>query len=777
MRRTKLLLPLTAGVSLFAFMCDAQAQEQIAAADAAPDAGSLRHVTGEDEQNDVILVTTRRREEALHTAPVAVTVFSAEEIENARITSVENIALFTPGFTFAPLFGGSASTPVIRGQSTTIGEPNVGFFIDGVYQSSRAIMDSLLGDSIARVEVAKGPQNALYGRNTFAGAINFVTKDPTNDFESALELTGGNYGHFDGKGHVSGPIVKDTLYFRFGGRFFRRDGYFTNELTGGDLDNRQTSVITGALTATPTSNFTAKLRVGYEDTNDGDAPLRFIANNIAPANPAAPAPLPNALQLFRGEVPNATTGFAVTPGFTDRENLTTSLSMDLDLGGGYTLSSITGYNDLNVESAIDNDYEARNIRFTSSRNALDEESQELRLTSPGDRRFRWMLAGYYYHLNSDTNTRDLFVGGAAGLAAALSRTPLAGLLPPGIINDTNETTRDFAVFGQAQYDLTQRLGLSFDWRWASERKTANAVDTNALTGAPATFDDAATFNSFTPRVTLSYEANDALFLYATAAKAEKSGGFNVVTLSGAILDSERTYEPETSWNYELGAKTTLADGRVQLNLAGYYTDWNNQIVRAVGATFAVLNANAAGTTVKGVEAELTANLAPGLDFNAGFAYTDSKYDQYTFGILAGLGVNPALDGVRLQYVSKYTANSTLQYARPLTSRFDLVTRADIFYQSSQSIIQTADAFVGGATLLNLRMGLDDGRYSFFVWVENLTNEKSAVTGGFLPNQASRFDTAASLATPGATPIGFTAFQALVTSRDPRIWGVTARFKF
>ncbi|MEZ5981000.1 MAG: TonB-dependent receptor [Parvularculaceae bacterium] len=760
MNRVKRIALLLAGVSSLPALYAAPALAQEAAAD--------------ERYRDEIVVTTRKREESLQTVPVAVTAFSAEQIESARITSVEDIALLTPGLTFAPIFGGSAATPVIRGQSTTIGEPNVGFFIDGVYQSSRSIMDSLLGDSIERVEVAKGPQSALYGRNTFAGAINFITKEPSNEFEGMLELTGGKSGHFDGRGSVSGPIIDDKLFFRIGGRFFRRDGYFTNELTGGDLDDRQTLVLSGALTATPTPAFKATLRVGFEDTNDGDDPLRFIPNNAAPANPT-PAPLPPALQLFVGEVPNAQTGFAVTPGFNDRENLATSLSMDWDVGGDYTLTSITGFNDLNFESAFDNDYEARSIRFLSQRTAQEEFSQEIRITSPGNQRFRWMLGGYYYYLKIDTNTNDLFVDGALALSTALAGSPLGGLLPPGIINDTNETTENFAVFGQLQYDVTDRLGFTFDGRWSTEDKSAFAVDTNPLTGAEAIFDDEATFDAFTPRLTLDYKATDDIFLYMSAARAVKSGGFNVVTTAGAILPDERTYDQERSWNYEVGAKTTLLDGRAHFNIAGFYTDWNDQIVRALGATFAVLNANAGTTTAKGVEVELDANLAEGLDFRGGFAFTDSEYDRYTFGALAGLGVDPVLDGTRLQFVSKYTANGTLQYRRPLFDDYDWVARADVFYQSDQSIVQTADAIVGDATTVNLRTGVENDRYSLSVWVENLTEEDSAVTGAFITNQGSRFDTAASLLTP--TPVGFTAFNGLVSSRNPRIWGVTARMKF
>ena len=139
---------------------------------------SLPSITAQaQEANDEIIVTARKRAESLQSVPLAITAFTAEHIEDAGIDSVEDVALLTPGLTFAKLFGGGSNTPVIRGMSTSIGEPNVGFFVDGVYQSSKVIMDSMLGGNIERIEVAKGPQSALYGRNTFGGAINFVTKN------------------------------------------------------------------------------------------------------------------------------------------------------------------------------------------------------------------------------------------------------------------------------------------------------------------------------------------------------------------------------------------------------------------------------------------------------------------------------------------------------------------------------------------------------------------------------------------------------------------------
>lgn len=179
---------------------------------AGADASAL--AVDEDISQAEIVVTARKREESLQDVPLAITVFTAVQIENAGIDNIEDVARLTPGFTFTPLFGGNQSTPVIRGLSTTIGEPNVGFFVDGVYQSSRAVMDSLLGDDIARIEVVKGPQSALYGRNTFGGAINYVTRTPTNDLSGRIRGTIGNHeqarraSHSAGRSRTTSPFSR-----------------------------------------------------------------------------------------------------------------------------------------------------------------------------------------------------------------------------------------------------------------------------------------------------------------------------------------------------------------------------------------------------------------------------------------------------------------------------------------------------------------------------------------------------------------------------------------
>ncbi len=719
-----------------------------------------------------IVVTTRKREELLQDVPISIAAFTTRDIEKTGMQNVEDVARLTPGFTFAPLFGGDASTPVIRGLSTTIGEPNVGFFVDGVYQSSRAAMDALLANSIERIEVAKGPQSALYGRNTFGGAVNFITKRASNAFEGQAEATYGRKDRIDIKGSISGPIVEDRLFARIAGAYFERDGYFINELTGDDLDEKQTAAVAGSLEARPSDNLRITWRMSYEDTDDGDDPLRFVANN-ARLHTIAIAP---AFQFVSGEVPGARSGFAVTPGFFKRNNLTTSLALDWDVGD-YTITSITGYNDLKTKRDQDSDFEARSIRYLNSRVDLEEISQELRITSPQEERFRWMVGAYYYDLDSETNNRDL----RTGLGSAIPGVPpFTSIFSAGLINETQEKTENFAIFGEAGFDLTQDLKATFSGRYSWEEKKVMAVDTNPLTLASGTFEDKANFNNFTPRFTLDYHVTEDALVYGSVARAVKSGGFNVVTVAGLILDEERSYNPEKSWHYELGAKTNWFDNRLTFNAAAFYIRWTDQIVRAVGATGALLNVNAGKTTSQGFELEMSARPAEGLEINGGFAYTDSKYKDYFFAALVSfVGFTPEeaqLAGTNLQYVSKYTANGSIQYTHPIANDFDWFGRVDLSYQSKQSIVQPGGSYVGDRTLVNLRTGVETERYSLTFWVNNLFKDKGAVTGVYTTNPASRYDTAAGLIGLGPV-VGMQAFGALVTSADPRTWGVTARAKF
>lgn len=729
---------------------------------------------------ETITVTARMRDEPLQSVPEAVSVFTARDLESARVQTVEDLANLTPGFSFAPLFGGGQSTPVIRGLSTTIGEANVGFFIDGVYQSSRTIMDAFLGDGIERVEIVKGPQSALYGRNTFGGAINYITARPSNDLHAKIQGTLGNYGDKEFRGSVSGALIKDKLLARLNYTHINKDGYFRNRLTGGKIGSRKSNIVAGTLEALPASNVDIVLRLAYDATRDGDSAQAFIANNAVLANPTRSPAFPAAFQVFRTAMPDVRNNLAMTPGHQNHDYFTGSLSVDWTFND-VKLTSITGYNDLRINNAIDDDYELRNLHYLKSKVHSHEFGQELRLSSTGSGPFSWLGGLYYYNFQSDTVTDSRYVGDPtvfgtpASYAYFAAANGLGSIMSPGLIAAPHESTESFAAFGQLAYSITDALRVTAEGRWTREKKSINETDTDVRTLVPATYTNKATFDSFLPRFTVDYHVNEDVMIYGIAAKALKAGGFNFATVGSPVLPSERTYKPESAWNYELGAKTTFANGTMQFNIDGFYIDWKNQIVRAVGKLGALLNVNAGKTTSKGIEAELRAQPIDGLDLRAGFAYTDTKYDNYTFGILGLIGENPDLSGNTLQYVSKYTFTGTAQYTAPVTDTLNWVTRIDLSYRSKQYTVQTDDSVVGPATLVNFRTGIESEHYSLRFWMNNVFNEKTALTGVYLPSFGSRYDTIAGLL--GGPKKGFVLFNGLVTPRDPRTFGITASYKF
>lgn len=719
----------------------------------------LAQDAGDEAENSLaieeIIVTARKREESLQDIPIAVTAFGAAEIEAAGLRDVQDVAALTPGFNMAPLFGGDAATPVIRGLSTTIGEPNVGFFVDGVYMGSRLTMTSLLGNFIERIEVSKGPQSALYGRNTFGGAVNYVTRKPSGEFEGDAEATIGSDGKQMLRATIGGPMGDSGFSYRLAALSDEFDGFYKNELTGTDLDYRDTKGALGAVYFDG-ENVDVDFNLMYSKVDDGDNPFRFEENNDYFASFAGR--FPPDFQMFSGEVPAHKDGFSMTPGGLEREQIFSSLKIEWDFGPA-VFSSITGYNDFSHDRDTDTDYSAADYHYTTSETDVTEVSQEFRITSTGDGSLRWMAGVYAYSLGNDVFSNGAYQGFLLNIFG-------------GVNSDVYQDTDTLAVFGSLDWDITDNMTLNLAARYGNDEKSVVAIDTPLPGGVGAVYENKEDWNSFMPRVSLDWRFSDDHMAYASWAYSEKAGGFNVVTLSGGVLPEERTYEPESSDNYEIGIKSTFVDGRILTTLAAYYIQWEDQIVRAIGMGGALLNANAGQTTSKGLEFEMMAQLSANWDMRAGFSYNDSKYDEYVLGILAAIGQNPVLDGTELQYAPDWTGNISLGYTLPMSNGWDWINRLDASYIDKQSIVQTADAFVGSASRLNFRTGFGNDKWNVTLWAFNLLEPNTPTTGVFIPNNSVLPD----LFVFG-TRTGFPLFQPLVTSPDRRSYGVTVKYRF
>ena len=369
---------------------------------------------------------------------------------------------------------------------------------------------------------------------------------------------------------------------------------------------------------------------------------------------------------------------------------------------------------------------------------------------------------YHYHLRNDHVDDSRYVGAAA---------PLGGLS-----SDNRERTRSTAMYGTATWHITPKWDLGLAMRYTRETKSADATTTNLPSvGNPAgstdLFSASRTFTPFTPGLYLTYKPSRNSTFYASAVKAIKVGGFNTFTANGAIAPDERSYDSERSMNYELGAKFSLLEGRMLLDMDVYRINWRDQIVRTVGSMGALLNTNAGETTSKGVEANLQYDASRNWSFKLGGTYNDARYDEYMFPIIALLGGNPDLSGVRLQYAPRYTANMSVINHRPLSNGWTWTTRLDSQYRSDMVAIQTGTATIPSTALFNLNTSLDIGRLRVSLWVDNIFNNKDAPGAVFTGDPAMTFQFAT-----GQRP-GIQVFQALVNAPRLRTFGVDFRYRF
>ena len=697
-----------------------------------------------------ITVTATKRVELMQDVPIAISVVTAQDIESAGLTSAADLPMLVPGLTMIPVAGPAASNVVIRGLSTTIGEPNVSFFIDGVYIPSRNALNFMLADNIERVEVAKGPQYALYGRNSFAGAVNFITKAPSNKQEGSISVGLGNYDRRDAKAVVSGPFSDGSSYhYRAGVARNDFGGFYRNELTGKKLDKTSARGAFLTLDGAPTDRLNGQFNLIYDGMRRRDFAQQFVSNN------GGFVPSFNDNQQYFGDVPSLTHGFAVTPGHFDRDSILGSLKVNYDMDWA-TLTSVTSYNHLKLDYNYDSDYSAAQVAMAGTRGPETSISQDLRLVSPGSEHFDWLLGVYYYHLSNDHVDDNDYVGPAAPLGTLTS--------------DNREGTRSAALYGTATWHMTSQWDLGLAMRYTRETKSADAT-TVSVPGSTALFNASRTFTPFTPGLYLTYKPTRNSTFYASAVKAIKVGGFNTFTANGAIAPDERSYNSENSLNYELGAKFSLLDGRMLLDMDVYRINWRNQIVRTIGSMGALLNTNAGRTTSKGVEANLQYNANRNWGFKLGGTYNNAKYDEYVFPILAALGANPDLAGVRLQYAPRYTANLSVINTQPLQNGWTWSARLDGQYRSNMAAIQTATATIPAAALFNLNTSLDMGQFRVSFWVDNIFNNKDAPGAVFTGDPATTFQFATH-----QRP-GIQLFQALVNAPVLRTFGVDFRYRF
>ncbi len=725
----------------------------------------------QDSLIEEITVTARKVEENLNDAPVSVSAFTNTSIEQLDINSVTDIARFTPGLSFSSAFGRSTERPVIRGQGNILArvqfgvESGVAYFVDGMYYAGD--IQSLDMSNLERVEVIKGPQSALYGRNTYSGAINFVTRRPGQDFSGRARVRGLGDGESELVGNVGGQLIDGVLAMQAAVRHYEFDGQWTNTVTDRPVGQEQSDSINVTFDWTPNDAFSLTARLQRQEDEDGTRPFflqsaaenncypgfrslafwplvestnrnqyycgeiqaRPIALNDGPDADGVPNLIPgiNAGSTFFGNVYSLGQGVAFSG--VERDLNVYSMSASYDFDSGNTLTFQVSSRDEEARTGSDSDHGPTNFflgpeAFFAISGITDysETTYELRLDSAPDAAVRWSAGIFQYDLEEDAS--DILPGDS--------------ITPDGIDNHIS----NFAVFGSAGWDFSDRASATVELRYADEEKSQK--DINAM-GA-IDFSGAKSFTSFAPRVTLDYRLNEDAMLYGIYSQGIKPGGLNGA--DGAAT-GRPSYDEEESQNLEGGLKTALLDGRAQLNLALYWTDISKyQLTTPVADPTGALNSivtNQADGEVMGIEIDLLAQLNDFTRAGVTYGLADSEFtsgcDEFQWSLTSGGGrfngdpatsLNPngmgdcSVAGHQFPMGSKHQASAFVDFSRPMNNGLSFFGNFNVSYESKRYTQLHQSSYTGAATLVGARLGIQGENWSLALLGRNLTNEDSAI---------------------------------------------------
>jgi iron complex outermembrane receptor protein len=678
-------------------------------------AGPGHAQTGRETQAlEEITVTAERREASLQDTAIAITAFSGEELLRSGIETSEQLSGFTPGLNIQRDVIGKV---VIRGigteNFTIAGDPGVAIAYDGGYiaRSSVAIFDLF---DLERVEVLRGPQGTLYGRNATGGAINFISRKPTDEFELSFLGDVGDYGKTRFEGAISGPIAEDRLLGRLSAMIHERDGYtdnvFPNVGRGLDeLDTKDLWAARGQLRWLASDRVTVDIKADVYRDDSNPIPYKYVADPLIYFG-GVPFPNPLADQLrtvsqgFELDIP----GFDLTvpdEGTWDQTGL--QATVDWELSPGLALRSITAYREIEFDWLNDGDgIEAYLVNYFQS-DESEQLTQEFQLVSDGDGRFNW-VAGLFFL----TEDAESFIGIPLPLGADL---PLAIL-----INGESETTA-YAAFGEASYYLTDRLRLTLGARFSREEKEVDYFDDRSSLGGPAAgFTGDESWSAFTPKLGLDYFVNDDVMLYGSLTNGFKSGGFNLLAI-------QPSYDEEEVWSFETGIKSRFADGRVQLNAAAFYYAYDDLQVGKIVNLNAVIE-NAAEATIYGAEVELRALVTDEFQVDASLSLLETEYDEFVTEDKDLPGApEVSLAGNELPRAPGVTGSLSGLYTIPLGNGGAIELWGNWQYTGSQFFtpFNRASFEQDGYDLLNARVTYvtPSGRWQFSLYGENLGDEE------------------------------------------------------
>jgi iron complex outermembrane receptor protein len=632
-----------------------------------------------------VLVTAQKEPVDGQRLPVSVTAVSKETIQNAGIQIISDAAMYAPNVFYTEFSARKLSTARFRGIGSSPANPGVTTYIDGVPQfNTNTSSIGLL--NVERIEFVRGPQSALFGRNTLGGLVNVVTERPSlTAWTGGVTVPFGNAGSREILGTVSGPVGDNAAVgFSMGGS--SRDGFTRNAITGHDLDHRSSTFAKGQFLFTPTAAWEARVIVSGERARDGDYALNDLAS-------------------LRGSPFMAARDFE---GRTDRDIVSTTILARHE-GQRLTLTSTTGIVNWKTQDLTDLDYTPLSLITRDNTEEATQFTQEVRVASAanapvrvGEATLKWQSGIFLFTQGYEQDAINNF---APFLLSQFINFPVSQHSPQSTLDDVG-----VGIYGQGTFTVRNNLDLTVGARIDHEQKDA-VLDTffSPTIAAPTTVSADASFTSVSPQLAAAYRVSGRQTVYASVGRGFKAGGFNPASPTGS-----EAYGEERTWNAEGGVKTTWGEGRVTANAAVFVIDWADLQLNlpntAVPGQFYIANVGSASS--RGVEFELNARPHPSVDLFGALGYTRARFGDGA--ISSGVSVS----GNDIPNTPDYTASLGAQFNRALTSAVTAYGRAEAVFYGAFQYDDLNRAGQDAYSLTNLRAGVR-GRFAFGeAWVRN-----------------------------------------------------------
>lgn len=644
-----------------------------------------------------VIVTAQKTEENIQKVPMSVNLLDEFTIEDASIQDTRDIAAHIPNF--STIFNGSRDyfgLFNLRGISNTgIGDPAIAMYIDGISYADLYAFDSPLFE-IERIEVLKGPQGTLYGKNTEAGVINIITKAPSNKFEGRLNLEVGNYNYKQIKGTVNAPIIKDKLFLKLSALKSSKDGYIKNKYTNTNVDNRDTLSFRTNTIYKVNDNLEASLILSYTKMDDdgGWAMVPLDKNAYATAT---------GYNLNDFEIAYDYVGNSLA------KTKTSMLKLDFTYDT-FDFVSVTGYRKMNNKGTLDGDFTPSSNYGGVNKKDVTSINQEFRLSSKKDSPFKWLVGAYY----SDEDSYFATGYTLENLAAGMYNVPIG----TEDISKSDIISKDKAVFGQSTVRfLDDALGLTTGLRYEkSTRGLKNRTHTFGGVNNVPPIDKIEKDSSIVlPKLGIDYQLNQDIMLYTTASKGYKAGGYSLAVDDPTLSE----YKPEISKSLEIGMKSIFPDLGLMINLAGFYTKVDDYQDRLQIDPMTVLQANATEVDIKGFELEVAYMINEYLTFNGNLGLLSSTYSDYINPI-----TNENYKDNDAVFTPEYDTNFGIKYRgdNGIFANFELQRTGEQYLDRSNQ--NKLDSY----TVYNTKIGYEQEVWDIYLTVKNITDKKYFTSG-------------------------------------------------